>query len=262
MEVLCLPALPASKYPDGFWENLMNVPAGNYKVRRGAQEFGPYDNTTLGHYIDAGNVVLSDLVEVNGSGIWLPLSQVVAQQPAYGVAPNYPIASAPYGAQQPMGGYSNPMPVAGGVDLPPNLPWALMILLCIVPFFAIVWGFILANWAKKLNGNSVPLIAMIVTTICMLGYYGSLISTILGAAASSPGTAGASLGMSGLFSLGLIVSIIVANFSIRSSIESYYNSTENIRLSLSGVMTFFFNIIYFQYHVNRLWRWKQTGISM
>jgi hypothetical protein len=43
--------------------------------------------------------------------------------------------------------------------------------------------------------------------------------------------------------------------------EDYYNSTENIGgLQLSGVMTFFFSTVYIQYHINRLARWKKTGV--
>jgi hypothetical protein len=42
--------------------------------------------------------------------------------------------------------------------------------------------------------------------------------------------------------------------------EEYYNTVENIGLSLSGGMTFFFNVIYFQYHINRIARWKKTGV--
>ena len=41
---------------------------------------------------------------------------------------------------------------------------------------------------------------------------------------------------------------------------NYYNSVEPINLRLSGVMTFFFNILYLQYHMTRIARWKQTGI--
>jgi esterase/lipase len=45
---------------------------------------------------------------------------------------------------------------------------------------------------------------------------------------------------------------ITANFSLRNAIEEHYNSAENIGLSLSGVMTFFFNVIYFQYHFDKI----------
>jgi len=51
----------------------------------------------------------------------------------------------------------------------------------------------------------------------------------------------------------------VAIFKMRTSMESYYNSVEPIGLKLSGVMTFFFNVLYFQHHFSRISRWKQTG---
>ena len=35
---------------------------------------------------------------------------------------------------------------------------------------------------------------------------------------------------------------------------------EDIGLSLSGAMIFFFNVIYIQYHINRIARWKKTGV--
>jgi hypothetical protein len=59
--------------------------------------------------------------------------------------------------------------------------------------------------------------------------------------------------------IGGLIAYIIGIFSIRSAMEEYYNSTENIGLSLSGVMTFFFSTIYFQYHINRIARWKKTG---
>jgi hypothetical protein len=39
---------------------------------------------------------------------------------------------------------------------------------------------------------------------------------------------------------------------MRGSLEEHYNSAEPIGLTLSGVMTFFFNIYYFQYHLTRI----------
>ena len=54
--------------------------------------------------------------------------------------------------------------------------------------------------------------------------------------------------------------LYIGIFSIRSAMEDYYNSRENIGLMLSGVMTFFFRTIYLQYHVNRIAKWKKTGV--
>jgi hypothetical protein len=55
------------------------------------------------------------------------------------------------------------------------------------------------------------------------------------------------------------ICMIVGFFSMRGAIQRYYNSVEPIGLRLSGVMTFFFNILYFQYHFRRIARWKITG---
>jgi hypothetical protein len=42
--------------------------------------------------------------------------------------------------------------------------------------------------------------------------------------------------------------------------ERYYNTVEPINLRLSAVMTLFFNVLYFQYHMTRIADWKQTGV--
>jgi hypothetical protein len=42
--------------------------------------------------------------------------------------------------------------------------------------------------------------------------------------------------------------------------EEYDNSRENIALTLRGVMTFFFSVIYLQYRVNRIAKWKKTSV--
>jgi hypothetical protein len=45
---------------------------------------------------------------------------------------------------------------------------------------------------------------------------------------------------------------IVARFNMRASLEEHFNGPEPVGLSLSGVMTFFFGGLYFQYHLNRI----------
>jgi hypothetical protein len=49
-----------------------------------------------------------------------------------------------------------------------------------------------------------------------------------------------------------VVLYLVAIFGMRSSIEEYYSSINPAGLSLSGVMTFFFNAAYFQYHLKEI----------
>jgi hypothetical protein len=52
---------------------------------------------------------------------------------------------------------------------------------------------------------------------------------------------------------------VIGRFDLRRALENYC-SQENLQLSLSGVMTFFFGTLYFQYHLSRIRRWQQTGV--
>jgi hypothetical protein len=61
----------------------------------------------------------------------------------------------------------------------------------------------------------------------------------------------------GLLQLGSFVLSLAARYSLRSSLEDHYNSAEPMGLVLSGVMTFFFSVIYFQYHLNDIVRRKR-----
>jgi hypothetical protein len=62
-----------------------------------------------------------------------------------------------------------------------------------------------------------------------------------------------------LLNLVIVVVMLIAVFGMRSSLVRYYNSVENIGLKLSGVMTFFFSILYFQYHFSRIAEMKKRG---
>ncbi len=64
----------------------------------------------------------------------------------------------------------------------------------------------------------------------------------------------------GLFSLAAIALVVVGLFQMKSDLENYYNTEEPIHLGLSGVMTFFFGIFYFQHHLSRIAQWKKTGV--
>jgi hypothetical protein len=70
----------------------------------------------------------------------------------------------------------------------------------------------------------------------------------------------AGMALGGLVYVAAIVLNIVAIFKARSLLLEYYNTVEPINLRLSGVMTFFFNIYYFQYHFTRIAEWKRTGM--
>lgn len=67
-------------------------------------------------------------------------------------------------------------------------------------------------------------------------------------------------GLGGVLIIVGVICLIVSVFKIKDAMEEYYNTVEDIGLSLSGAMTFFFSVIYIQYHINRIARWKKTGV--
>jgi hypothetical protein len=224
----------------------------NYRIKRGDQEFGPYSLADLQRYVQSGHVLTGDLAQSEGMSEWIPVSQILGDVPI-------PVSPQPgtYAGLDPNGGFAPQI-----VPLPPNLPWQVLLVnyLSWIPLIGflfsilmIVWVFIQANWARKLNGKNTALVLMFMYPA---GLISGLITLFVGIAAKIP----AITGLGSLMILAGLVCMVIANFKIRDAMEEYYNTVENIGLSLSGVMTFFFNVIYFQYHINRIARWKNTGV--
>jgi hypothetical protein len=112
-----------------------------------------------------------------------------------------------------------------------------------------------AFFVKKIDSASNAIMLITVTLIGMV-----LQCVIaLGAASGSMMAPEAASIVVMLLNVVIIVTGLVAVFSMRRSIVAYYNTVEPIGLQLSGVMTFFFSILYFQYHFSRIIEWKQTG---
>jgi len=143
---------------------------------------------------------------------------------------------------------SAPAPSPPGVALPPNLHWGVVLLLQFVTcgIFGIIWGFVLAFWAKKLAPESKAVFPLV-------AYAGCIVLAIVLSADEFTGKFGAVVNLAG------VACYIIALFQIKGSMEDYYTWTEKMGLYLSGVMTFFFGVIYLQYHINRIARWKETG---
>ncbi len=141
-----------------------------------------------------------------------------------------------------------PAPSPPEVALPPNLHWGVVFLLQFLTcgIFGIIWGFVLAFWAKKLAPESKAV-------FLIFAYAGCIVLAIVLSADEFTGKFGALVNLTG------IACYIMALFQIKGSMEDYYTWTEKMGLYLSGVMTFFFGVIYLQYHVNRISRWKETG---
>lgn len=155
--------------------------------------------------------------------------------------------------------------------MPPDLHWLLVWLLGGITggLFTLIWCFKQAGFVKKIDPASKATLYMTLALVgqfaLLLGAVGIIVvsSGIIGVSASSgsfPAGVSAIVGIVGLVVLLIGVFWLVAIFGMRSSLVRYYNTVEPMGLRLSGVMTFFFNIIYFQYHLSRIANWEKTGV--
>ena len=213
----------------------------NYFVKRGEERFGPYSLAELQQYVQSGNIAPGDLAQSEGMSEWIPVSQVLGNIPMPATAPVGAVSAAP-GREL--------------VPLPPNLHWVLLLILVVITrqLFNLIWAFVLANWARRLSGSNK---SMVLVAMYPAGLITGLVAIGLGTGVHNQ-AAGSIFG--GLCIIGGLIAYLIGIFSIRDAMQEYYNSAENIGLSLSGVMTFFFSSVYLQFHVNRIARWKKTGI--
>jgi hypothetical protein len=210
-----------------------------YHVTRNGQNYGPYTVEDLRRYMASGNVLPTDLAKSDDMAEWVPVAQLLGTAPpatpaAYGAAPTvYAPGMVPY-------------------PDPPNLHWALVLLIGVFTcgLFAIAWTFVQAAWIRKVNPNSKALFFYIAGYGIYIVSFMIQMEMMFGGANTRHAMGPAIV--SGLLSLVVLVLLIVAIFTMRSDIEEHFNGPEPIGLSLSGVMTFFFNVYYFQYHFTRI----------
>jgi len=245
-----------------------------YYIQRQLNEYGPYTLEDLQRYVAQGSIQLTDLTRSEGMTDWVPVSQVIGNIPAPQPAVVVPMpGSAMPGAGNVYGPsgtvYGGPGQVPGAVPvygapvvpglIPPDFHWALVLLVnFFCNIFQIVWLFIEAGFVKKIDSES--------KGIAFLA--GSLVTEIVAVVVLFT-----SIGMSPnredppasvfvpfiLIALAGVVLHLIGIFQMRSSLENHYNTVEPINLRLSGVMTFFFAVYYFQYHFSRIANWKRTG---
>jgi GYF domain 2 len=205
-----------------------------YFVKRGEERFGPYSLSDLQMYLQAGNVLAADLAQSEGMAEWMPVSQVLGNIPAAPVITGIPVTTTE----------------AQLVPLPPNWHWLIILVLGVLTrqLFNMIWALVQANWARKLGNDNKPMVLVAMYPAGMIA--GTLTM------AFNPRMAA----LGGLFIIGGAIVYLVGIFSIKSAMEEYYTSTENIGLQMSGVMTFFFSTVYIQYQINSIARWKKTGV--
>jgi hypothetical protein len=241
----------------------------NYYVARNGQTYGPYSEDTVRKYVAEGSMSMSDMGCTDANPSWIPLSQLfgggvpVVQQSVPVPPPPSAMAPPPFAT----GGRT-----ASGANMPPDLHWGLILLIaCFTSgLFLTIWLFIQANWIKSINPASKAIRDLAIAILSPMAGVIVLIVMVAAGGIASAGFDHMSAAAIGSLSLGFIVFgffcivgfvfQLKGVFGMRDSMVIYYNSTEPINLRLSAIMTFFFNVFYFQYHMSRIADWKRTGI--
>jgi hypothetical protein len=225
-----------------------------YYIKRDLNEYGPYTLADVQRYTAQGNILMTDLARSEGLTEWVPVSQVLGNIPVPVQTPAMPGTVGTVYQGTPGYGVAA-TPAIGAGPVPPDFHWALVLVIGIVTCGLFWWAWIVveAVWIRKIKPESKGLLLVLLALGFSFG--GGIINGVI--EAMSQGNA---VPFGGLFSLAGIVLQIVGVFTMRSDLEDYYNTTENIGLSLSGVMTFFFAVFYFQHHFTRIAQWKKTGI--
>ncbi len=127
---------------------------------------------------------------------------------------------------------------------PPRLPWPLLLMLSFLTagLFLLIWDFVLAKWLRDVQPRSRAIYyysaVVILQLLAMAGLLGGRVNTA--DATSGP-----------VLMITVIVLLLLGRFSMRRSLENYFDQTMSMGLALSEAMTFFFGCVYFQYHLNR-----------
>ena len=143
--------------------------------------------------------------------------------------------------------------------MPPEMHWALVMILSWITcgLAAVVWSFRQASFVRRIDPSSGArtqlTIAVVVMVLQVFVYFSTFSSMPTEAAA------GAAVLLILLLNIAIVVLMLMAFFAMRRSMVRYYNTTEPIGLQLSGPMTFFFSVLYLQYHLSRIAEWKRTG---
>ncbi len=114
------------------------------------------------------------------------------------------------------------------------------------------WALYLCLWLLKLDKNSMSI------------YWCAAFVAVQLALSIPSGTESLSIEFEVFAIVLAILSVImwlVTIYSIRAELLVHYNQREPIGLQLSGVMTFFFSFLYFQYHLYKIARIKQQHES-
>jgi len=224
-----------------------------YYIQRQLNEYGPYTLADLQRYIAQGSILLTDLTRSEGMTDWVPVSQVIGNIPIPVAAPPMPPGGATYGTAAGYGA-APAMPMAMS-PTPPDFHWALVLLIGIFScgLFLSAWMIVEAAYVRKIKSDSKGMFLIIAAVAG--SYLGGFINGFISGFNHTDPQPTATLIWLVFAAIGL-----VGAFQMKSDLEEYYNTAEPINLQLSGVMTFFFAVFYFQHHFSRIAQWKKTGV--
>ena len=235
-----------------------------YYIQRQLNEYGPYTLADLQRYVAQGSIQLTDLTRSEGMSEWTPVSQVIGNIPiplAAGTAAGAYAGGAVYGGSgtvydgSPTGFGVQSVPMQGSPIVPTDFHWALVLLIGIFTcgLFFSAWMIVEAAFVRKIKPDSKGLF-LIITAVAgsYLGGFANGFISALNHTNPQP--------LGHLITIIFAIIFLVAAFQMRSDLEEYYNTIEPINLQLSGVMTFFFAVFYFQHHLSRIAQWKKIGI--
>jgi GYF domain 2/Domain of unknown function (DUF4234) len=204
----------------------------DYFISRDGQQYGPYTLADLQRYVASGEVLVTDLATSDALTEPVAVAQIVGN-----------ISASPVPSQ------GGPVSMVSMYPDPPNLHWGLVLLFTVITcgIFSLVWEIVQAVWIKRVEPESKS--AYI---------YGGAVVALLGIVGASVlhGLSPAQVNFTPILQIVYYALVLVARYSLRSSLEEHYNGPEPMGLDLSGVMTFFFGGIYFQYHINDIVRRK------
>jgi hypothetical protein len=202
----------------------------NYFIQRDGRQYGPYTVADLQRHVASGEMLDTDLAFSESSSDTVPVSQIIGTIPI------------PESATH----------IAAVVKVPrfhkpPNLYWGFVLLFNVLTggMFAIIWDIVQAAWLRKLEPTCKSLYYYILADACAIGSLDIVFSAY---DHTNPGRVAYQL----IVACGVLV--LIGRFSFRASIVRHFNGPDPMGLSLSGVMTFFFGGIYFQYHINDIIR--------
>ncbi len=204
----------------------------NYFITPDGQQYGPYTLADLQRYVSSGEILLTDLALSEGMSEPLPVSQIMGTI----TVPQARLSS-------------SHISLASQYPDPPNLHWALVLLFGVIScgLFTTAWDIVQAVWMRQVAPQSKAL-------YYYLAYVANLVLVaILTVVAAQQHVRNPLVSILNL--VGLVV-LLIGRFSLKNSLEEHFNSQEPMGLLLSGVMTFFFGAIYFQYHLNDIVRRK------